>query len=231
MKLVPFVLEEWLAKYRDSVPHHLGMSTGPKWTLAELRALMTDAERADWPGLSRHIAKQTPTFLEERFWPDGEARVSGRETNGMVETPCFKGGTLTCLSCHSMHQSDPNDQLAAGMDGDAACFTCHDEYKSQVQAHTHHAAESDGSLCYNCHMPHTTYGLLKAIRTHLISSPTVTSSELAPVGPTAYSKREESPFGCRACPPCSTGVVLEPGATGVVPNDLRRERALEYDRH
>ena len=32
MKLVPFVLEEWLAKYRDSVAHHLGMSTGPKWT-------------------------------------------------------------------------------------------------------------------------------------------------------------------------------------------------------
>src|SRR5688572_12623086 len=46
MKLVPFALEEWLAKYRDSVPHHLGMSTGPRWTLAELRALMTDAERA-----------------------------------------------------------------------------------------------------------------------------------------------------------------------------------------
>jgi aspartate/methionine/tyrosine aminotransferase len=45
MKLVPFVLEEWLAKYRDSVGHHLGMSTGPKWTLAELKALMTDAER------------------------------------------------------------------------------------------------------------------------------------------------------------------------------------------
>ena len=50
MKLVPFVLEEWLAKYRDSVPHHLGMSTGPKWTLAELRALMTDPERAAFDG-------------------------------------------------------------------------------------------------------------------------------------------------------------------------------------
>jgi aspartate/methionine/tyrosine aminotransferase len=46
MKLVPFLLEEWLAKYRDTAAHHLGMSTGPKWTLAELRALMTDAERA-----------------------------------------------------------------------------------------------------------------------------------------------------------------------------------------
>jgi aspartate/methionine/tyrosine aminotransferase len=46
MKLVPFVLEEWLGKYRDSAAHHLGMSTGPKWTLAELRALMTAAEHA-----------------------------------------------------------------------------------------------------------------------------------------------------------------------------------------
>ena len=50
MKLQPFLLEEWLAKYRDSVPHHLGMSTGPKWTLAELRALMTDSERAAFDG-------------------------------------------------------------------------------------------------------------------------------------------------------------------------------------
>ena len=50
MKLQPFLLEEWLAKYRDSVPYHLGMSTGPKWTLAELRALMTDSERAAFDG-------------------------------------------------------------------------------------------------------------------------------------------------------------------------------------
>lgn len=50
MKLVPFVLEEWLGKYRDSAAHHLGMSTGPKWTLAELRALMTDAERGAFDG-------------------------------------------------------------------------------------------------------------------------------------------------------------------------------------
>jgi aspartate/methionine/tyrosine aminotransferase len=45
MKLVPFVLEDWLGKYRDSVAHHLGMSTGPQWTIAGLRALMTDDER------------------------------------------------------------------------------------------------------------------------------------------------------------------------------------------
>lgn len=50
MKLASFVLEEWLAKYRDSAAHHLGMSTGPKWTLAELEGLMTDAQREAFDG-------------------------------------------------------------------------------------------------------------------------------------------------------------------------------------
>jgi aspartate/methionine/tyrosine aminotransferase len=48
MKLVPFLLEQWLEKYQNSVQYNLGLSTGPKWTLAELRALMTDAEREEF---------------------------------------------------------------------------------------------------------------------------------------------------------------------------------------
>jgi hypothetical protein len=75
-----------------------------------------------------------------------------------------------------MHDSDPNDQLAAGMQGDQACFQCHDEYRENVAEHTHHAPASAGSRCYNCHMPHTTYGLLKAIRSHQVSNPSVASS-------------------------------------------------------
>ena len=50
MRLVPFVLEEWLGKYRGSVEHHLGMSTGPQWTVAELRALMTNGARDAFDG-------------------------------------------------------------------------------------------------------------------------------------------------------------------------------------
>lgn len=45
MKLSPFALEQWLAKYRGSSQYDLGMSTGPKWTLAQIRSFMTDAER------------------------------------------------------------------------------------------------------------------------------------------------------------------------------------------
>jgi predicted CXXCH cytochrome family protein len=135
--------------------------------------MMSAAERIDWPRLERHIGRQTPTYVEERFWPDGMARVSGRETNGMVESACFQDNTLSCLSCHSMHSSAPDDQLAEHMESDVACFQCHADYLERVEEHTHHKVGSSGSLCYNCHMPHTTYGLLKAIRSHLIDSPSV----------------------------------------------------------
>jgi predicted CXXCH cytochrome family protein len=121
---------------------------------------------------------EQPDFLEIHFWSDGMVRVSGREYNGLVETPCFQRGTMSCLSCHSMHDSHPADQLAAGMGGDHACTQCHEAYRqpAAVAAHTHHDAASAGSRCYNCHMPHTTYGLLGAIRSHQVDSPSVQPS-------------------------------------------------------
>lgn len=136
---------------------------------------LPDAERPDWPRLKGHLQREGPAFLASRFWPDGMVRVSGREHNAMIESACFGGGELSCLSCHAMHDSDPEDQLAAGMEGDAACVQCHDASFGDA-SHTHHEPASSGSRCQNCHMPHTTYGLMKAIRSHLIDSPTVQAS-------------------------------------------------------
>lgn len=120
--------------------------------------------------------RQHNPFFDGSYWPDGMVRVAGREYNGLLESMCFQKAGMTCLSCHSMHQSDPNDQLAARMDGNEACYQCHNSYRQDVSAHTHHQAASSGSQCYNCHMPHTTYGLFKAIRSHQISSPKVSVS-------------------------------------------------------
>ena len=148
--------------------------TDTKIILRTSKVNLTDADRSDWPLLQRHLARQHDTFLGERFWPDGMVRVSGREQNAMVESACFTRGHLSCLSCHSMHSYvSTDDQLAPEMDTDRACLQCHDEYESNISAHTHHQPDSPGSRCYNCHMPHTTYGLLKAIRSHQIDSPSV----------------------------------------------------------
>jgi hypothetical protein len=129
-------------------------------------------------------------FIKDSFWPDGMIRVSGREYNGLIDSPCFKNARtdnrqLSCFSCHEMHMAkdDPraprawaNNQLAPNMDSNAACLQCHQSYATNITNHTKHAPGSAGSSCYNCHMPYTTYGLLKTLRSHQISSPAVDAS-------------------------------------------------------
>ena len=112
--------------------------------------------------------------LEDLYWPDGMVRVSGRDYTGMIGSGCYKRGEMSCLSCHSMHHyEDRADQLLPGMRSNQACVQCHPKLGQDLSAHTHHRADSSGSLCVNCHMPHTTYGLMKAIRSHHIDSPDV----------------------------------------------------------
>ena len=71
-----------------------------------------------------------------------------------------------------------DDQLTLHMDTNLACTQCHEGFETdeQITAHTHHPPRSSGSLCYNCHMPYTTYGLLKSIRSHTVSSPNIVES-------------------------------------------------------
>lgn len=147
-----------------------GFSFRPGADLDQSTPILRPVKHSNEPWLKQTLQRDT-TFLSDRFWPDGMIRVSGREFNGLTETPCFQRGTLSCISCHSMHDSNPDDQLARGKESNAACVECHKSIR--VPEHTHHAANSSGSLCYNCHMPHTTYGLMKAIRSHQIDSPSV----------------------------------------------------------
>jgi len=141
-----------------------------------------------------HKAEDRPLHAKmkavESFWSDGENRVAGREMNGLVGSPCFQNAQqdaasgdserrLTCISCHDLHSTvgDPgtwaNDQLGPNMDGNQACLQCHESFAApeHLVEHTHHQSGSSGSLCYNCHMPYTSYGLLKAVRAHTITSP------------------------------------------------------------
>ncbi|HYL39168.1 MAG TPA: ammonia-forming cytochrome c nitrite reductase subunit c552 [Bryobacteraceae bacterium] len=138
----------------------------------------------------REILAEDPSFLSDSFWSDGMVRVSGREYNGLIESPCFKDAhdakrTLSCFSCHAEHEGagDPRSvqnwadghQLAAGMDGNEACLQCHSKFRTNLQDHTRHHSAS-ANLCYNCHMPYTSYGLLRALRSHQVSSPSVAAS-------------------------------------------------------
>ena len=158
-----------------------GFPFRPGDNLLDSRHVFQFGQDEDLPIVKQRLERD-PEFWEHQFWSDGMVRVSGREYNGLLETPCHQRGKMSCLSCHDMHPSEndsrprsqwANDQMKVGMRSNDACMQCHQEYKSEekLAAHTHHSADSSGSNCYNCHMPHTTLGLMKAMRSHTIDSP------------------------------------------------------------
>ncbi|PCC72053.1 hypothetical protein SAMN02745121_01262 [Nannocystis exedens] len=149
--------EAWLAR---------GDAYRPGEPLAHHRQLVRHPVREAQPWLDA-VLDEDPEYLAGRMWSDGHVRVTGREYTALLETPCFQRGELSCLSCHQLHGADPDDQLAGSARGDGACTSCH--VLPDIQAHTRHPAGSVS--CYDCHMPRTTYGLLKAIRSHVIDSP------------------------------------------------------------
>jgi hypothetical protein len=166
-----------------------GLPFRPGQELSATRFLAQPTKNADSETMKALVADDRG-FVRDSFWPDGTVRVSGREYNGLLESPCFKDAqsperTMTCFSCHTMHKKpeDPrslgawaDDQLSSGMDGNQACLRCHPAIGRDVTTHTKHPADSSGSACYNCHMPYTSFGLLKTIRSHTVGSPTVAES-------------------------------------------------------
>ena len=153
---------------------HAGFKYRPGDDLEKTTPVILTSKTNSIPGLAQYLARN-PEILRDFFWSDGMIRVSGRELNGVMESPCYKGGKFSCLSCHSGHDSEPDDLLSATGRTSAACLQCHEKFgqPAQLTAHTRHSPASSGTDCYNCHMPHTTYGVLKGIRSHEISSPRV----------------------------------------------------------
>ncbi|MEM9186722.1 MAG: multiheme c-type cytochrome [Planctomycetota bacterium] len=163
-----------------------GFAYRPGGDLTATRHVFRVGEDQDLPVVKQAL-KRDPGFYDRRFWVDGMARVSGREYNGLLETPCYQRGAMSCLSCHDMHPGKgdhasqeqwADDQMGPDMRSNRACLQCHEEYESEdrLAAHTHHPTDSAGSLCYNCHMPHTTLGLMKAMRSHTVDSPDVATT-------------------------------------------------------
>lgn len=122
------------------------------------------------------------------YWTDGKFRCGGREYNAVTESACFNGGEFSCLSCHSMHESDPDGLMRRDLAGNQMCLQCHEDMAENLTEHTHHSADSTGSQCQNCHMPHTSFALLTALPSHHITAPTV-----------AEQFKGTSPNACNLC--------------------------------
>jgi predicted CXXCH cytochrome family protein len=104
----------------------------------------------------------------------GGATINSGEARDFLLGGCSE--QLSCVHCHDPHGEDPKSALMAleGAKGDALCASCHRKYggPEAQRAHTHHAPDSAGSRCVNCHMPKKNLGLAYELtRYHRIGSP------------------------------------------------------------
>jgi predicted CXXCH cytochrome family protein len=116
-----------------------------------------------------------PNDPQGEFWPDGRPSRFNRP-QALTLTGCFQRGQATCTSCHRLHGSENDHALRLPIDApgrghtrlsDRLCTQCHD-----VEAtHTHHAPESPGSRCIDCHMSDVNWRLITRRRDHTFQPP------------------------------------------------------------
>lgn len=113
-----------------------------------------------------------PADKDPAYWPDGRTRRFSNDAYGLWQSECFLRGKATCLNCHSApHEVDIDKNAQLRPDANALCAQCHAAIQNRLAAHTHHAAQSAGSSCVECHMPRTVLSIKAEIRDHSMSIP------------------------------------------------------------
>ncbi|HEX5053904.1 MAG TPA: cytochrome c3 family protein [Planctomycetota bacterium] len=143
------------------------MTTGPTFRAGDQLTEHVTPIRRDTPVRG----KTDPEAFSLRFWGDGTARLTAYEYQGITDSKCYRGGSMTCQSCHAMHAGDPRGQLRPDRPGNELCTQCHAAVARDVRAHTHHDPGGAGSSCVACHMPKIVYGILDVHRSHHIDNP------------------------------------------------------------
>ena len=103
-----------------------GLPYRPGDELSATRFVVQPIRHMDSPQMKR-IQADDPQFVEDHFWSDGMVRVSGREYNGLIDSPCFKDATddkrtMSCFSCHTMHKPSDDPAFDCELGGHAPGF-------------------------------------------------------------------------------------------------------------
>jgi len=157
--------------------------------------------------------------MTKEFWPNGAAKKNRTQGNEYVHDAMYQHG-ITCINCHDPHTLT---NTAKKPQGNSACMKCHSfgsvigPHQKTIAQHTHHKADSKGSLCIECHMPKT--------GKHTGKSPlTVRSHRFAFTYP-AETKSYGMPAETNACFACHKDKTLDS-----LQNDLKKWGNLEWQK-
>jgi len=106
--------------------------------------------------LEEFFALKYPVLGDQPYLVDGRVRSFAYQANHLASA-CYLRGPMDCASCHEPHGQgywDINREPLANPFDDGQCTACHPSKMVDVESHTFHPADSDGSTCVSCHMPY-----------------------------------------------------------------------------
>lgn len=112
-----------------------------------------------------------PASRDTAYWADGRPRRLANEALAFWQSKCFLQGHATCVTCHAHPHMNSASDPRLRPTNNALCAKCHTTIAKNVTAHTHHAVNSRGNSCVECHMPREVRSLHARMRDHSISIP------------------------------------------------------------
>ncbi len=165
---------------------HVRPALGPRSDFLQVRlpansgALSTKGERVQ--EINRMCARCHQVLFTRypHTWEGGARRgaidqLGGSNINSGEGRDFLLGGCasqMSCVTCHDPHAPDNRKRMSEleGPRGVEVCLGCHEKYRADASAHTHH---SENVSCMDCHMPRKNMSLENELtRYHRIGSPT-----------------------------------------------------------
>lgn len=104
------------------------------------------------------------TLNETLYHADGQILDEVYEYGSFLQSKMF-ANHVKCTDCHNPHS------LKLKFEGNRLCSQCHDPAKFDTPAHHHHAENSAGAKCVECHMPSRYYMVVDKRRDHSFRIP------------------------------------------------------------
>ncbi len=106
-----------------------------------------------------------PALLDtDAYFADGQIRDEVYVYGSFLQSAMYAAG-VTCSDCHDPHSAELRADL------DVICNQCHLPERFATSEHHHHAADSDGARCVECHMPARDYMIVDPRRDHSFRVP------------------------------------------------------------
>lgn len=128
------------------------------------------------PGHPLLDAALPATLRPDLYHADGQIQGEVYVYGSFTQSKMYNAG-VTCTDCHDPHST------RVKVEGNGLCLQCHNS-NPQTQrfpglqaknydspTHHHHALQSAGAQCVNCHMPETTYMVIDPRRDHSLRIP------------------------------------------------------------